>query len=210
MNVIQVLTTKKKSLQNKNRANVIKRIIMKKGKKHRDESLEETSTSPKIMKNVSSMHTLHKSRCFDQRHDQESSKLKIKNSRRGPFPSERLYNLGKIRSSNQNLFNLQTSKGRNVQDDSLYKYVGAPYDSSGMFKDDRRLKMPNLFKNSRSRFKRRFKNSLSRQQNNLEGTQSKSRFASRIMSMSPESTRVNTTGLNSPRSKNGGNQSGFN
>ena len=50
---------------------------------------------------------------------------------------------------------------------NFYRYVGAPYDSSGHFKDDKRLKMPNLFKNSRNKFKKRFKNSLSRQQNTM-------------------------------------------
>lgn len=108
-----------------------------------------------------------------------------------------------------------------------YRYLGEPYDTSGVFKDNKRLKMPSLYSNSRNKLKKKFKSSLSKNyqtggkqtlalvkqsiacmlqkhhSNVFIGNPASSRYKSRVMSTSPESTRVDSQGgINSPKSRN--------
>jgi len=143
------LRNKEKSLHHSRHRGNTKRLFLKrdqKSKPNNEQNYDQRSNSPdRLRKAVSQKEIRNKVKRVSQI---DTQKVKINMIKRGPFPSERLYDAEKIKSSQQSVSKLPNSRGRNNQDDSLYKYIGAPYDSSGIFKKDKRLKMPNLFKST--------------------------------------------------------------
>lgn len=99
----------------------MKRIFLRKENKSKptNEIGEESSCSPNNLRKVVSQKELLSKRKEVPQVDR--SKVKIKMVKRGPFPSERLYNIEKIKSAQASLSNIQTPRARNIQDDSLYK-----------------------------------------------------------------------------------------
>ncbi|CAI2367381.1 unnamed protein product [Moneuplotes crassus] len=200
---------KEKSLHHSRHRGNTKRLFLKrdqKSKPNNEQNYDQRSNSPdRLRKAVSQKEIRNKVKRVSQI---DTQKVKINTIKRGPFPSERLYDAEKIKSSQQSVSKLPSSRGRNNQDDSLYKYIGAPYDSSGIFKKDKRLKMPNLFKSTSRKCRKKFKNSLMKHAKYFEGMNPKSRLRSRVLSTSPQNNRNNTTGLLSPKVRNIGSQQG--
>ncbi|CAI2366677.1 unnamed protein product [Moneuplotes crassus] len=201
-----LLTTdnKEKSPQKRKNLGKNKRILLRKKNEanlNGNETCEQSFFNPNHLRKVVSQKEIGSSK-FKGNSQTGSQKMRAKMVKRGPFPSERLYNLEKIKSTQQSLSKIQTSREKDNQDDSLYKYIGAPYDSSGIFRKDKRLKMPTLFKSIPRKGRKKTKNFLPKNSHYFEGAGSRNGLKTRVLSTSPESSRINTTGLLPSKNKN--------
>lgn len=117
-----MVNKKEKSPHRSKHGGKVKRIFLRKGNKDKPEdedTCEQSSSSPDNLRKVVSQKEIGSK--FKGGSQADAQKVKIKMSKRGPFPSERLYNLEKIKSAQQSMSKLQTSRGKTNQDDSLYK-----------------------------------------------------------------------------------------